>query len=196
MTIVESAKIISGEVEGALARVSEEAAARLCTALLESPRIFVAGAGRSGLVARAFAMRLMHLGLTVAVAGETVTPSIGARDLLVVCSGSGETASLVSMARTAKEAGSRIALLSIFPESAIGRTADLTIRIPASTPKVATPRGPIRGSADEPVVPSIQPMGSLFEQCLLLLLDAVVLQLMARLGSDADSMFERHANLE
>lgn len=196
MTIVESTRMISGEIGHALSQVSEEAAERLCDAVLESPRIFLAGAGRSGLMTRAFAMRLMHLGCAAAVVGETVTPSIEAGDLLVVCSGSGETASLVSIARNAKKIGSRLAVISIFPDSSIGRIADLTVRIPAPTPK-AVGRDGLGGSYDEvPNAGSLQPMGSLFEQCLLLLLDAIVLRLMERLNTDGHAMFRRHANLE
>jgi 6-phospho-3-hexuloisomerase len=39
-------------------------------------------------------------------------------------------------------------------------------------------------------------MGSLFEQGLMLTLDALVLALMAASGRDAEAMFARHANLE
>ena len=196
MTVGESIGQIADEVARALSQVSGEAAERLCDAILEAPRVFVAGAGRSGLMARAFAMRLMHLGLEVAVAGETVTPSIDAGDLLVVCSGSGETASLVSMAQTAKRIGSRIALVSIFPDSSIGRVADLVARIPAPTPKAAVPQSAAGDVNEDSSATSIQPMGSLFEQCLLLLLDGIVLRLMEKLSCDASSMFARHANLE
>lgn len=196
MTIPKSTAAIAAEVARALSQVTGESAERLCEAILASPQIFVAGAGRSGLMARAFAMRLMHLGLAVSVVGDTVTPSIAAGDLLVVCSGSGETASLVSAARTATKIGSRLALVSIAAESSIGRMADIVVRIPAPTPKARSPRQVPVDIAEEPGVTSIQPMGSLFEQCLLLLLDAVVLRLMERLSRDEASMFARHANLE
>ena len=39
-------------------------------------------------------------------------------------------------------------------------------------------------------------MGSLFEQCLFLLLDILVLVLMKELNVTATEMFTRHANLE
>ena len=59
--------------------------------MLAAQRVYVAGAGRSGLIARAFAMRLLHLGFDVYVVGETVTPALQPGDTLVVFSGSGET---------------------------------------------------------------------------------------------------------
>ena len=78
-------------------RVSQDEMEKFADAILKADRIFVAGAGRSGFVARAFANRLMHMGLTVFFVGEPTTPAIKAGDLLVIGSGSGETGSLVSL---------------------------------------------------------------------------------------------------
>ena len=61
------------------------------------------GAGRSGLVAKAFAMRLMHLGFTAYVVGETITPAMRPKDLLVIFSGSGRTKTIADIAETARE---------------------------------------------------------------------------------------------
>ena len=72
-------------------RVSQDEMEKFADAILKADRIFVAGAGRSGFVARAFANRLMHMGLTVFFVGEPTTPAIKASDLLVIGSGSGET---------------------------------------------------------------------------------------------------------
>ena len=78
-------------------------------------RVFVAGAGRSGLVVRAFAMRLMHLGLQVYVVGDVTTPAFAAGDLLVIGSGSGETDSLCAVPRKAKALGGVLAVVTIVP---------------------------------------------------------------------------------
>lgn len=59
-----------------------------------SDRIFVVGTGRSELVGKAFAMRLMHLGFNVHVVGEVTTPAIRDKDCLIAISGSGETKQL------------------------------------------------------------------------------------------------------
>ncbi|MNR06790.1 3-hexulose-6-phosphate isomerase [compost metagenome] len=134
---------------------------------------------------RAFAMRLMHMGLQVSVVGEAVTPGIGKEDLLIIGSGSGETKSLVSMAAKATSIGASIALITTNPESAIGRSANLLVRIAAAAKEEAD-----RASS------TIQPMGSLYEQTVLLLLDAVVLRLMDRLEIEPSFMLGMHANLE
>jgi 6-phospho-3-hexuloisomerase len=182
----DAARQVIAELERTLMAIAPQEAERLTGLVLGAQRIFVAGAGRSGLAAKGFAMRLMHIGLAAYVVGEAVTPGLKADDLLIIGSGSGATASLVAMAEKASKIGARIALVSIFPESRIGQLADAVVRIPAPTPK----------AAGESQFTSIQPMGSLFEQSLLIFLDIIVIQLMEKKAIDATAMFERHANLE
>jgi 6-phospho-3-hexuloisomerase len=150
--------------------------------------IYVAGVGRSGLVMRGFAMRLMHLGLSAYVVGEVTAPRLRPGDLLVVGSGSGATPTLLPICEKAKEARGSIALLTTNPRSPLGAMANVRVRIPASTPKAAA------GTTGE--VPSRQPMASLFEQGLWILLDTCIMLLMDQSGVSAETMFARHANLE
>ena len=150
-------------------------------------RIFLAGAGRSALAVRGFAMRLMHMGKKVHVVGEITTPGIGQGDLLLIGSGSGRTGSLRSMAQKANSIGVPILLATIDRGSPIGSLADLVIEIAAPSTKLA---------GKQPTAESIQPMGSLFEQTLFLLFDCLVLLLMKKENLSSDEMFARHANLE
>lgn len=152
-----------------------------------SNSLFLAGAGRSALAVRGFAVRLMHLGKNSYVVAETTTTGIAEGDLLIIGSGSGRTESLLSMADKAKKIGAKILLITIDPQSPIAWLADLVIEIPAPSPKVAGVR--TKGQ-------SVQPMGSLFEQSLFILLDCLVLLLMKRENLTSDEMFSRHANLE
>ncbi len=85
---------IIGELAAAAQRVDGAQLEDLATACQGASRIFVAGAGRSGFVARGLANRLLHLGLAVSFLGEPTTPPVTAGDLLIVVSGSGRTASL------------------------------------------------------------------------------------------------------
>ncbi|CAK6474840.1 hypothetical protein BFRIG_02960 [Peribacillus frigoritolerans] len=43
--------------------IADEEAERLVNGILESKKVFVAGAGRSGLMGKSFAMRMMHMGI-------------------------------------------------------------------------------------------------------------------------------------
>ncbi len=182
----EYAAAVCQELQAALGAIDTKATEAFADLLLQADEIFCAGAGRSGFQIRGFAMRLMHMGRKSYVVGETCTPNITDQGLLVICSGSGTTKSLVNHARKAKEVGAKIALITINPKSTIAELADVVIEIPAVSPK-----SDVQGA-----VKSIQPMGSLFEQCEGIYLDIVIMILMDRLGLDSDTMFGRHANME
>ncbi|MFC4102085.1 6-phospho-3-hexuloisomerase [Paenibacillus xanthanilyticus] len=185
MRMLTAASSILQELERTLQGVRPDEIAALAERVASSQAIFVAGAGRSGFMMRAFAMRLMHMGFRAYVVGETVTPGIAADDLLVVGSGSGETQTLVAMAAKAKSLGAVVAVLTVVPESTLGRLASDRVVVPAATKDGAA------GTAA-----SGQPMGSLFEQTLLLLLDTIIMHLMERKALEGAAMFSNHANLE
>lgn len=186
MNYEQYADTVLKELRHTLQAVDAQKAEAFTTMLDEADEVFCAGAGRSGFEVKGFAMRLMHMGLKSYVVGETCTPNIARGGLLVVCSGSGSTKSLVNHASKAKEVGAKVALITIDPNSPIANMADLVIEISAPSPK----------SAKQTDMKSIQPMGSLFEQSEGLFMDIVVVMLMARRGRDADTMFGRHANME
>lgn len=175
------------ELSACVHQVSTENLAQAAELMESCPQIFVAGAGRSGLCMRALGMRLMHLGKTVHVVGETTTPSIAASDLLILGSGSGRTTSLLTMAGQAKRQGAKILLFTTDVTSPLAELADYRVVIPAPSLKtVEGTSGPV----------SIQPMGSLFEQSMLILCDSLILGLMQKTGISAAQMLKRHANLE
>ncbi|WP_042200208.1 6-phospho-3-hexuloisomerase [Paenibacillus camerounensis] len=178
------AQEIVGELQRSAAELDAGGTEPFAELLQRSGKIFVAGAGRSGLMGRAFAMRLMHAGRAAYVVGETVTPGIEAGDVLVLGSGSGETKGLVAMAEKAKAIGASVALVTIAPESTLGRLADYTVQLPGTTKEASGERA------------TIQPMASLFEQTLLVFYDAVILRLMEWTGQTTTQMFGKHANLE
>ena len=184
--IQEIGKHILQELEKTVSSTVDEQAQDLVQAILQASKIFVAGAGRSGLMGKAFAMRLMHIGFDVYVVGETTTPNLDPEDMLIIASGSGATESLIVMAQKTKALGVRISLVTIDGQSPIAQLADIVLTIPAPSPKIQKETG----------FTSIQPMGSLFEQSLLLVLDAVILILMERQHKTSDIMFTKHANLE
>ena len=185
MPIKKTISEILEEMSRTLAHVPPEGLDRLVEAVLSADRIYVAGGGRSGLMARAFAMRLMHLGLRTYVVGETTTPSISSGDLLVSCSASGETQVTVLVSQVAQTAGARVFAITATPDSPMARLANETIVIGAPTKH--TPRG---------VGDSNQYGGSLFEQAILVLLDAVSSEIGRRLGTAKQDLDARHANLE
>ncbi len=182
----EISKTVVQELERTLTTIPEQKTDAFVDLLVDHQTVFIAGAGRSGFMARGFVMRLMHMGYQSYLVGDTTTTSIKSGDLLLICSGSGETQSLVSIAKKAKSLGAKLALITINPASTIAEMADVIVRIPAPSPK-ATANNDFQ---------SIQPMGNLFEQSLLLFLDMSIMLLMQKTGMTSEEMFKRHANLE
>jgi 6-phospho-3-hexuloisomerase len=174
------------ELEESLSLFDLNEIEKLAELILNTEKIFVTGAGRSGLMMRCFAMRLMHMGLKTYVIGETTTPCISERDLLLIGSGSGETGSLVVYAEIAKRNRAAIGLVTIFSDSSIGKLADQVVLIPAKTCKKESSRG----------IHSAQPLGNLFEQSLLLLLDGLTQILMEKTNLNSAEKYKNHANLE
>ncbi|MGM1021028.1 MAG: 6-phospho-3-hexuloisomerase [Bacillota bacterium] len=165
--------------------ISDVESEQLIQSIESANKVFVAGAGRSGFMIRSLAMRLMHMSVQAYVVGETVTPGLSEGDLLIIGSGSGETKSLTSMAEKAKKLGASLALLTTSPGSTIGKLADIIVKLPGA------PKDPSNKDYQ-----TIQPMGSLFEQTLLLYGDALVLRTMELRRLTSESMFGQHANLE
>lgn len=176
--------LILAENRQVLEKISYPAITQLVQAIASSKRIFVTGEGRSGLVIRMFAMRLMHLGCQDYVVGETTTPSITEGDLLIDCSGSGSTGNVVAIAQKAKEIGARVVSVTTQEDSPLGKIADIVIKIEAAAKQ------------DHSNQHSQQFAGSLFEQSTLLLFDAVFHVLAQNSHKSADTLWARHTNLE
>ncbi|GGB09045.1 6-phospho-3-hexuloisomerase [Macrococcus hajekii] len=173
------------ELKAAASAVSDSEAEQLAKQIIQSDKVFVAGAGRSGLMSRSLSMRLMQMGRESYVVGETSTPPLQSGDLLIVGSGSGETKTLLAIAEKAKSLGGKVAVITTAPDSTIGRLADITVQLTGAT-KDQTANN----------TQTIQPMGSLVEQTMLLFYDAVVLRLMELTELDTEKMYAHHANLE
>ncbi|MFT2008688.1 6-phospho-3-hexuloisomerase [Pontibacter sp. 13R65] len=158
--------------------------AKLIPFIQRAERIFLVGAGRSGLALHSAAMRLMHLGLSVFVVGETTTPAIKDGDLLIAASGSGTTSSIVRAAEKAVAAGAKVVALSTTANSPLGTLAAHVAVVPAAQKQ------------DHSATVSEQYAGSLFEQAILLLTDAIFQTLWALDETPAKELWKRHANLE
>jgi len=188
MNTVEISLEILKELESALKKVDPPQAEALADGIIVANKIFVAGAGRSLMMIRGLAMRLMHLGFNAYVVGETITPAIEPGDLLIIGSGSGESGVLTVMANKAKKAGAKLAIITIYPDSTIGKLADYIVHIIA----------PATRSDKNSDAKSIQPGANLFEQSMLLLCDATVIRIIEKnkIENSNVNLMKKHANLE
>ena len=173
----------------------EEDIANFIEIITTADNIFVTGAGRSGLAAKAFAMRLMHLGLSSYVVGETISPAINAGDCILAISGSGETNTIVTAARISKKRGAKVLALTSYPESSLGQLADGIIHVTGRT-KVEVDdenylKRQIKGNYT-----SLTPLGTAFELTSLVFLDGLVSELMEAMGKTEEDLKNRHTVLE
>ena len=159
------------------AALPEEALQETVATMESHGRLFVYGAGRSGLMLKALAMRLAQAGRTVYAVGEVVTPAIEKGDLLILASASGTTPSVCRCAETARAVGATVLTVSATEDTPLARLSDRLLLLPAPT-KDQAQNGTI--------------MGTLFEQALLLLGDLLV----SMMNVDPAQMRARHANLE
>jgi len=157
-------------------------------------KVLVMGAGRSGLVGKAFAMRLLHMGFNVYVLGETIVPSVRENDVVIAISGSGRTKLIVTAAEAAKQVGAKVVAITTYPDSPLGRLADVVVRVPGRTKSSKIHDYFARQilGIHEPLAP----LGTLFEDTALVFLDGVVYALMEKLGVSEEEMRRRHANIE
>jgi 6-phospho-3-hexuloisomerase len=171
-------RYLGERVTAALERVDPSAIARAVEILLAAPQVFVYGAGRSGIIGRAFAMRLVQAGLSAYVIGESVTPIVSPGDAVFILSGQGESYSSIQTANIVRREGARLVVLTARPTSKLAHTATLllTLEFP-----------------DDADRPQFAPLGTLFESASLRLTDALVAELLHARGESESSMRKRHA---
>lgn len=172
----------------------EKGISMLLENLEKGRKILVLGAGRSGLAARAFAMRLMHMGFNVYVFGETITPGMGENDLVISISGSGSTKLIVTASNAAKDVKAKILAITSHSESPLAKIADHSIIIPGRTKLAAEKDYTVRQILGEHE--PLAPLGTLFEITLNVFLDSLVAELMQRLGKTEQDLKKRHATIE
>ena len=190
-----SIKAILDNIESAQDFLDEESLDKFEDIIMESKNIFVTGAGRSGLAAKAFAMRLMHLGLSAYVVGETISPAIYGDDCIVAISGSGETNTIVSAAKISKKRGAKVLALTSYPESTLGQLADCYVLVKGRTKKEVDDENYMKRQIQGNYT-SLTPLGTAFELTTLVFLDAIVSELMEKMHQTESDLKARHTVLE
>ncbi len=176
---------ILSEIASVLGHVEENSIEKFTDYLMTGKRIFVTGEGRSGFMGKSFAMRLMHLGAQVFVVGETITPAMAGGDILVAVSGSGATASVLNAAKKATSLGCAVLSVTTNAEVELARASTYFMVIPAATKQ--------RNSGE---AETVQPLGSLFDQSLHIVLDAICLRYAKLQHLSNQTAFQKHSNLE
>lgn len=178
-------QLMLDELAAVFNSIKDEDIIALTDEIARAKRVFIYGLGRERLMLQAFAMRLMHLGVQIHMVGDVTTPGINEGDLFITSSGTGYLSTVEALLGIVKKSKARIAFMTASPESPLPRQADLVIKIPAQT---------MKDSIESRTSP--QPMGALFEQAQLLMLEMAVVLLKEKLGQTEADMEKRHTNLE
>jgi len=173
--ILDGSRLVMGEL-------NPEQVLKFFELLSKTKHIFVVGAGRSGLIAKAFAIKLAHLGLDVNVVGETVLVHPESGDLLIAVSSSGETTFTVRAASIAKRLGTKVVALTASPESTLGREADIVIKLAGGGELV---RGTNVEQQFTGEYEPLSPANTLFEIASMIFLNCIVMRLRQRLGKQS-----------
>jgi len=184
MDFAEARGTVLGEAHDVLARVEPDQVEAFRQELLRAKRVFLAGEGRSGLAAAAFAMRLMHLGWASHVIGEATCPAVESNDLVVIVSGSGETPGPIGIAERAARIGATVVAVTGIRSSTLARAAGLVLWLPGE---------PHSDQAE--AASSQQPLSSLFDQSAGLLLDVVCLMIFRDKRMSPEDLRRRHRNV-
>ena len=180
--ILDELEVLSNEIDQ---KQIDEVIHLMCDAHKNGNKVFLAGAGRSGCIVRAFTNRVMHLGFNCYVVGDITTPPIKKNDILFLISGSGKTTSLVKQAEKSVSLGAKIITITLNSEGDIAKMASAKIILPGNT-RLSNNAGFV----------SRQPIGSAFEQLAWLTCDGLIMLMRDALGQTNDDLIAHHANLE
>jgi len=178
----QSLDYIQFKIKDILNEVTKSDIKKVIKSFFKAKRIFVYGAGRSGLVSRAFAIRLVHLGFQTFVIGETIGAPVKKDDLVFVISGSGETIPTVMTAEIARDIGAKLVVVTGERKSRITQFADIAIFLSAN--------------CEDKERKELAPLGTLFEASAWILLDSIIAEIMKSKGETEETMRSRHATLE
>lgn len=193
--VILSMRMIVDQLNDVINKLDNEAIQGMLQKIFDAERIFLMGAGRSGLVAKAFAMRLMHLGFTVYVVGETTTPAVQEKDVVIAISGSGETRSIADLGKIVKDIGSTLITVTSKKESTLGRISDIAMVLPSKTKNDLDAGGYLERNMRGDYK-NLPPLGTAFEITSLVFLDSIIAQLITLTGASEAELKSRHTNIE
>ncbi|MCK4445338.1 MAG: SIS domain-containing protein [Thermoplasmata archaeon] len=178
MTLADdSSKFILKEVERILSGNHRAKVKEVIDLIIKAENMFVYGVGRSGLVAKGFAIRLVQLGLSVYFIGDIATPIVDDKSLVLVVSATGETMSAIQTANICRRVGADVVVITAKPHSKLAHAGNIIFSLRTEVTDESKKRAPL---------------GTLFEDAAMILLDGIVAELMEKMGQDDKSMRSRH----
>jgi 6-phospho-3-hexuloisomerase len=191
--LISSMELMAKHLQKVIAELDRQKIKQMLEDIINARAVFVMGAGRSGLVGRAFAMRLMHLGFTAYVVGESTTPAVTKEDVVIAISGSGQTRSIANLGKITKEIGAKLITITSNEESTLGKISDTVVKIAGRTKEDAGEyvERHLRGEYTY-----LTPLGTSFETSATVFLDGAIAELIYITGASEEDLKSRHSTLE
>jgi len=191
--LISSMELMANHLQKVVNELDRKSIKQMLEHIINARAIFVMGAGRSGLVGRAFAMRLMHLGFTAYVVGESTTPAVTKEDVVIAISGSGQTRSIANLAKITKEIGAKLITITSNDESTLGLISDTVVKIAGRTKEDA---GEYVERHLKGEFAYLTPLGTSFETSATVFLDGIIAELIHITGASEEDLKSRHNKLE
>ena len=165
------------QVHDTVSSIDGDSQDRLVDDIVKARKIFVYGAGRSGLVGQLFAVRLVQIGLDVHFVGDMTTPIIGKDDLTILISNTGETMSCVQTANIARRLGCTVVSITSSDSNKLAHASNYIVRVVH------------KGTDDR----TYAPLGTIFEDSVSIFFDSLIPSIMEKMDIDENDMRGRHA---
>lgn len=167
------------QLQDNIRKIDKKQIENVLKALQNAKRVITVGMGRSAVVARDLAIRLLQAGFNVISIREDLIGLIpmikGEEDVVVAISGSGETEEVINICKVARERGAKIVAVTSFPDSTLGKLSDYVLYIGGRTR-----RWKYRGFLEREVEGEREPLspsGSLFEVSSIIVLEGLIAEL-------------------
>lgn len=184
--VVEITRAHLAGIQMLIGRIDQAASDKLVEMILQANKVFVTGQGRSGLVAQCLATRLAQMEFNAHIPGLATCQRIEKPDLLIAISCSGTTVTTIELAKTSRNAGAEVVVVTAVDKSVLAELATHIVLIPSDDADV-------KGRCKYIIGPN---NNTLFEETALLYVDALICILLERKGISADVISQRHTNLE
>lgn len=191
--VISSMDLMANHLHNVVEELDRKSVKKMLEYIINSRAIFVMGAGRSGLVGRAFAMRLMHLGFISYVVGESTTPAVTNEDTVIAISGSGQTNSIAELGKITKDIGAKLITITSNKDSLLGNISDAVVNVAGRT------KNDVGGYVERHIrgeYAYLTPLGTSFETSATVFLDGAIAELIYITGASEEDLKSRHNKLE
>ncbi len=179
---------IINRLEEIIGQISEQEFQSLSEDIGTATHVALFGVGREGLVIKAFAMRLYHLGINVSVVGEMVCQPLNPGDILLVSAGPGWISTVEALTHRALSVGASVIVMTATPNKVLQWAPQ--VKIVEISAKTMAPNSSMQQTQEA------LPMGSEYEISLWVFFDLLIQDIQQHLSIDSDQMIRRHTNLE